>query len=241
MSVLELKGLTVSFGGSRVLHDISLNLEVGEVVGIVGPNGSGKTSLLKAISGLLNLDKKASVIGSIRFLGRSIEHLPPYEIARMGLSVCLGKRVFRNLSVKSCLYIAGHFLDKDAFEKSLQFVYEVFPVLKERSYQIAGTLSGGEQQMLAIGMSLMTNPRLLCLDEPSAGLSPIMKKNVFERLKDVAKRRDIALLISEQDVKTTFSICDRALSLSGGKIVAEIEGEDLKDPEIQKKASLGII
>lgn len=239
--LLEVNELYVFFSGSNVLQNINLKVDSGEIVGIVGPNGAGKTTLLRSISGLLNLDKKVSVKGSIKFLGKSIEQLPPYEVARLGLSVCLGKRVFRNLPVKSCLDIAGHFLEKDILEKKINFVYNLFPILKERSYQLAGTLSGGEQQMLAISMSLMMNPKLICLDEPSAGLSPSMKKSVLEKLREIANTEEVGLLVVEQDVRMTFSVCDRAYVLSGGRIVSEIEGDDLKDPEIQKKASLGLM
>ncbi|MEM0083407.1 MAG: ATP-binding cassette domain-containing protein, partial [Candidatus Nezhaarchaeales archaeon] len=183
--MLQVKDLIVCFGPAVILEKINLYVGEGEVVGVLGPNGAGKTTLLSAISGILKYthSKIVRLSGEIRFRDEQIDNLTAEEIARRGLILCPGKRPFREMTVIENLRVGGFLCrSKEEFKRNLETVFNLFPILKSRAKQVAGTLSGGEQQMLTIAMALMAKPKLLCIDEPSAGLAPLVRKTVFEKL-----------------------------------------------------------
>jgi len=234
--VLEIGGLDVAYGDTQVLWQASLRVDAGECVALIGSNGAGKTTLLSAISGLL--EPKA---GSITFDGEDITGLRADEIVRRRLiHVPEGRRLFAALSVRDNLLLGAHQRhDRAAIDADLQRVYELFPVLKERSTQLAGKMSGGEQQMCAIGRGLMGSPRLLMIDEMSLGLAPVMVQRITEALRTV-NREGLTLLLVEQDVETALSISSRGYVLEAGEVTLSGSSADLlKDPEVVK-AYLGI-
>lgn len=245
--LLEVKDLKVYYDTALVLNEVSIKVEAGKFIGVVGPNGAGKSTLLRTISGLVKWQKDMlkgtkfdiTIEGTVKFDGKRIDTLLPHEIVEKGLIHCPERRrPFREMTVKENLE-AGAYLFKDQMNNNLEIVYELFPVLKERTNQISGTLSGGEQQMLAIGRALMSQPKLLCIDEPSTGLAPMLKKTVFERIRDIQKK-GVTILLAEQDVSSTFSLAHRNYVLSAGKVVAEGTKEDLLKDESIRKAYLGI-
>jgi branched-chain amino acid transport system ATP-binding protein len=247
--LLEVENLSVYYDQALILSDVNLRIDSGELVSLVGPNGAGKTTLLRAISGMINKEKEelkfsgssVRLLGKITYQGERIDHLLSYQIARKGLIHCPERhRPFRGMSVVDNL-LAGAFLCRDKVEvkRRLNIVYGLFPVLKERGFQISGTLSGGEQQMLAIGRSFMLQPELLCIDEPSLGLAPQVKKLVFEQIREI-QNHGIAILLIEQDVKLSFSISAKNYILSSGRIVAEGSSEDLLKDETVKTSYLGL-
>lgn len=248
--LLEVSHLTVSYDKAMLLNDISMHVDAGELVSLVGPNGAGKSTLLRAVTGLVAWEKELrrrsstgwiSIKGKVTFDGKEIQHVPAHEIVKMGLIHCPERRrPFREMSVLDNLY-AGAYLTKNTLEirENLEKVYELFPVLETRSNQISGTLSGGEQQMLAVGRSLMSNPRLLCIDEPSTGLAPIMRAEVFKRIQNI-KEMGITVLLIEQEVSTVFKMTNRNYVLSSGKIVAQGSGDELLQDEIVRKSYLGL-
>ncbi|MBI5896458.1 MAG: ABC transporter ATP-binding protein [Desulfobacterales bacterium] len=201
-----------------IINDISLRVEEGELVSLVGPNGAGKSTTLRAITGLVTWersihrgsDEGVSMQGTVEFMGKRIERTPAHLIAKMGLIHCPERRrPFKEMSVLENLQAGAYLMkDKKEIEENLRHVYQLFPRLKERSHQISGTLSGGEQQMLAIGRALMSNPKLLCIDEPSTGLAPIMRAEVFRKIKEI-KEMGITVLLVEQEVSTVFKMTDR--------------------------------
>ena len=234
--MLRLDRVDVSYGSVRVLHGISLHVEKGECVALLGSNGAGKSTTLKTVSGLLHPEG-----GSITFLGERIDHLQAYKVAIAGIAhVPEGRRVFPQLSVEENLDLGSYLPEaKKERKKNKEWVYSIFPALKERWRQMAGTLSGGEQQMLAIGRGLMLKPRLLMLDEPSLGLAPILTDGVYEKLEEI-RREGISILLVEQDVLRALGICDRGYVLENGRI--HLEGRRaqlLKNREI-KAAYLGM-
>jgi branched-chain amino acid transport system ATP-binding protein len=241
--LLQVSELSVYYGSALALDRVSLKVDEGEIVSVTGPNCAGKTTLLRAISGLLNLTykKTARLSGKITFNGERIDHLTPDKIARRGLILCPdGKRPFREMTVIDNLRAGGYLCrNKEELKRNLEIVFNLFPVLKLRSKQIAGTLSGGEQTMLAIGRALMAQPKLLCIDEPSAGLAPLVAKSVFEKLKEIT-RKGISILLVEQNVKLAFSISDRNYILSGGRIVAEGTSQELLKNDVIRKSYLGL-
>jgi branched-chain amino acid transport system ATP-binding protein len=216
----------------------------------VGPNGAGKSTLLRAITGLVSWEKEItrrsarediSIAGTIRFMGERIDKTPAHNIVKKGLIHCPERRrPFREMSVLDNLR-AGAYLDKDSsrIQKNLESVYLLFPVLKARSKQVSGTLSGGEQQMLAIGRALMSRPKLLCIDEPSTGLAPILRAEVFEKIAEI-RTLGITILLVEQEVSTVFKMASRNYVLSSGKIIAEGAGEKLLQDEVLRKTYLGL-
>jgi len=234
--MLEVNRINVYYGDLQVLWDISLKVDEGEIVALCGSNGAGKSTLLKTISGLLSPRS-----GSIRFFGERIDGHQPYEIVRKGISlVPEGRRIFPYMTVVDNLKLGAHTQkDERGKEESLKLVYEIFPVLKERKNQLAGTLSGGEQQMLAIGRALMSHPKLLLLDEPSIGLAPIIRERIFEVIREVRKR-GITILLAEQNVYQTLKLADRAYVLENGRVVLTGTGEEVLQNENVKKAYLGI-
>ncbi len=248
--LLQVSNLTVSYDKAMILNDISMHVQDGELVSLVGPNGAGKSTLLRAITGLVIWEKSIhrgttegdiTLDGKVVFEGESIERVPAHEITKRGLIHCPERRrPFREMTVLDNIY-AGAYLIKDKAEvhRNLDNVYQLFPRLKERAKQISGTLSGGEQQMLAIGRALMSNPKLLCIDEPSTGLAPIMKEEVFKKIYEIQKM-GITVLLVEQEVNAVFALASRNYVLSSGKIIAEGSGAELLKDEVLRKTYLGL-
>ena len=235
MSMLEVKDLVVSYGAIKALRGISFDVDAGEIISLIGSNGAGKTTTLHSVS---NLIKKVS--GSITFDGVDITSLPADKIVQMGLiQVPEGRRVFANMSVKENLEMGAYLRrDKENIKKDMEWCYELFPRLKERLSQLSGTLSGGEQQMLAMGRALMSKPSIILMDEPSMGLSPILVNEIFDIIQEVSKSGTTVLLV-EQNAKKALSIADRAYVLETGKIVLDGKAEDLLNDDSIKKAYLG--
>jgi branched-chain amino acid transport system ATP-binding protein len=248
--LLEVSNLTICYDKAMILNDISLHVKQGELVSLVGPNGAGKSTLLRAITGLVLWEKgikrgtrggDISFEGTVAFEGERIERVPAHEITRRGLIHCPERRrPFREMTVMENLH-AGSYLEKNKsqIQKNLESVHQLFPVLKARSKQISGTLSGGEQQMLAIARALMSRPKLLCIDEPSTGLAPILRAEVFEKISEI-RNLGITILLVEQEVSTVFKMASRNYVLSSGKIIAEGTGEQLLRDEILRKTYLGL-
>ena len=236
MPLLEVNNIDVSYGDVQVIFGLSLNVEKGEVVSIIGGNGAGKSTLLRTISGLMTASA-----GEIRFSGNSIEKEPPENIVTSGIiQVPEGRRLFPLISVKDNLIVGAYNkrASKDA-EKTLRQVYDLLPRLEEREDQMAMTLSGGEQQMVAIGRGLMAKPHLLMLDEPSLGLAPILIKDIFDTVRKIADQ-GMTVLMVEQDVKHSLSLSDRGYVLEHGRVAMEGRAEDLIDDPHIKEAYLGI-
>jgi branched-chain amino acid transport system ATP-binding protein len=248
--LLEVANLTVRYDKAVLINNLSMGVDKGELVSLVGPNGAGKSTLLRAITGLVNWEKEitrrsaredVSIEGTISFMGARIDKIPAHKIVKKGLILCPERRrPFRELTVLDNLY-AGAYLDKDdsRIQKNLESVYRLFPDLKVRSKQISGTLSGGEQQMLAIGRALMSGPKLLCIDEPSTGLAPILRAEVFEKIAEI-QNLGITILLVEQEVSTVFKMASRNYVLSSGKIIAEGTGDQLLQDEVLRKTYLGL-
>lgn len=233
--MLEVKGLNVHYGVIHALKDIDIEVKEGEIVALIGANGAGKTTLLQSISGLL---KKTS--GEVMFLGESMTKLSAKQIVEHGITqVPEGRRIFSGMSVYENLLMGAYLRkDKDGIKKDLEDIYERFPILKDRSSQDASTLSGGEQQMLAMGRALMARPKILLLDEPSMGLAPILVKEIFNIVEDINKKGTTVLLV-EQNARMALSIADRAYVLETGKIVLSGTGKELALSEDIQKAYLG--
>ncbi len=246
--MLEISNLTVCYDKAMIINDISLKVHEGELVSLVGPNGAGKSTTLRALTGLVMWEKSIhrgdgdiTLSGTVEFMGKRIERTAAHEIAKMGLIHCPERRrPFKEMSVYENLRAGAYMLkDKREIARNLQNVYNLFPRLQERTDQVSGTLSGGEQQMLAIARSLMCNPKLLCIDEPSTGLAPIMRAEVFRKIKEI-QEMGITVLLVEQEVSTVFKMTDRNYVLSSGKIIAEGAGKDLLKDEVLRKTYLGM-
>lgn len=235
MSMLEVKDLEVYYGVIQAIKGISFHVEEGEVIALIGANGAGKTTTLQTITGMLN-----AKAGSIQFEGTELTKIPGHKIVSMGMAhVPEGRRVFAQLSVLENLKLGAYTRkDKTEIEESLKRVYKSFPRLEERKNQLAGTLSGGEQQMLAMGRALMSKPRIVLMDEPSMGLSPIFVEEIFNIIKEISAEGTTVLLV-EQNAKKALSIADRAYVLETGKIVLEGDAKDFLNDESIKKAYLG--
>lgn len=233
--MLEVKDLVVNYGAIRALKGISFNVKQGEIISLIGSNGAGKTTTLHSIS---NLIKKQS--GSVIFNGVDISSLPAEQIVRHGLiQIPEGRRIFANLTVKENLEMGSYTRkDKENIKKDLEHVYELFPRLKERIKQISGTLSGGEQQMLAMGRGLMAKPKLLLLDEPSMGLAPILVDEIFEIIKKINEEGTTILLV-EQNAFKAMNIANRVYILETGNVSASGNSEDMISDPAVKKAYLG--
>jgi len=235
MAMLEVKGLQVYYGVIQALKDVSFEVNQGEVIALIGANGAGKTTTLHTVTGLLPAKQ-----GSIMFEGVDITKMPAHKIVEMGIAhVPEGRRVFADLTVYENL-IMGAYTRKDKKEiaENLENVYKRFPRLRERKTQRAGTLSGGEQQMLAMGRALMSNPKMIVMDEPSMGLSPIFVNEIFDIIEKVSASGTTVLLV-EQNAKKALSIADRAYVLETGKIVLSGDANDLMNDDSIKKAYLG--
>ena len=233
-TVLTVDNINVYYGAIHALKGISLDVNRGEIVTLIGANGAGKSTTLHTISGLLR-----SRTGDIEFLESSISHVPAHKIVSMGIShVPEGRRIFQGMTVQENLQMGAFVTKKDRIEHNLEYVYDQFPRLKERTNQIAGTLSGGEQQMLAMGRALMSDPELLMLDEPSMGLAPILVDQIFEIIKNLNKAGTTILLV-EQNAQMALSVADRAYVIETGRITLSGTGEELSKSEEVKKAYLG--
>lgn len=235
MSMLKITDLEVFYGVIQAIKKLSFEVNQGEVVALIGANGAGKTTILHTITGLV-----AAKSGKIEFEGKDITRLPGHKIVSLGMAhVPEGRRVFAELTVLENLKMGAYTRkDKKEMEDTLRMVYQKFPRLEERRNQEAGTLSGGEQQMLAMGRALMSHPRIILMDEPSMGLSPIFVEEIFKIIQEISAGGTTVLLV-EQNAKKALSIADRAYVLETGKIVLEGEAKKLLDDESVKKAYLG--
>jgi branched-chain amino acid transport system ATP-binding protein len=236
MALLEISNIDVFYGDVQVVFDLSLKVEEGEVVSIIGGNGAGKSTLLKTISGLMQPSK-----GEITFEGKPIHHRPPEEVVERGIvQVPEGRRLFSLMSVQDNLIVGAYNRRADSQkEKTLEEVYTLFPRLRERLAQLAMTLSGGEQQMVAIGRGLMAQPKILMLDEPSLGLAPLLIKDIFETVRQIAQQGTTVLMV-EQDVKHSLSLSDRGYVLEHGRAVMEGPARELLENPHIKTAYLGL-
>lgn len=233
--MLTVKDLNVSYGAIHAIHDVSLEVRDGEIVSLIGANGAGKTTILHTITGL-----KKSSSGTIDYNGNDLTKIQPSNIITLGMAhVPEGRHIFPSMTVLENLEMGAYIRnDKDGIQKSIEDVFSRFPRLKERSRQLAGTLSGGEQQMLAVGRALMSNPSILLMDEPSMGLSPLLVKEIFSIIQEVHKQ-GITVLLVEQNAKMALSIADRAYVLETGDITISGDAKELlSDPRV-KKAYLG--
>ena len=235
MALLEVKDLQVYYGMIQALKGISFEVNQGEVVALIGANGAGKTTTLHAVTGLLPI--KA---GQVKLKDVDITKVPPHKIVSMGMAhVPEGRRVFAQLSVFENLKMGAYTRkDKEEFRKNLEMVYDKFPRLQERRNQLAGTLSGGEQQMLAMGRALMSKPKLLMLDEPSMGLAPLLVEQVFDIIKEL-HRAGVTILLVEQNARMALSVADRGYVLETGHIILSGPGQELLSDEGVKRAYLG--
>lgn len=233
--LLEIKELNVHYGKARALSDISLHVGAGEIVSIVGANGAGKTTILRTISKL-----KKPTSGEIRFQGKRIDGMPPHKVARFGIfQIPAGREIFTAMSVLDNLKI-GAFLrnDRKKINRDLEYVYHLFPILKEKQSQMGGELSGGQQQMLAIGRALMADPKLILMDEPSTGLSPILVAEVAKTIQDI-NREGISILLVEQNCRMALKLAKRAYILETGALALSGEACDLIDDDMVKQCYLG--
>ncbi len=233
-SVLTVRDINVYYGAIHAIKGISFDVNKGEIVTLIGANGAGKSTTLHTVSGLLR-----SRTGDIEFLGSSIARTPAHKIVSKGIShVPEGRRIFQGMTVEENLQMGAFVAKPERIAHNLEYVYEQFPRLKERTKQIAGTLSGGEQQMLAMGRALMSDPRLLMLDEPSMGLAPILVDQIFEIIQNLHKAGTTILLV-EQNAQMALSVADRAYVIETGRITLSGTGEELARSDEVRKAYLG--
>ncbi len=234
--MLEIKDLKVSYGAINALRGISLTVNQGEIVTLIGANGAGKSTTLRAISGLIKAQS-----GSITYEGKSIFNHPAHKIVAQGLSqVPEGRMVFANLTVLENLKMGAYLRnDKAAIPQEMDYVFRIFPRLKERVKQHAGTLSGGEQQMLAIGRALMSKPRFLMLDEPSLGIAPLLVKTIFEKIVEINRQHGITILLVEQNANRALEISQRGYVLESGAIILQDDSAKLRTNDQVRKAYLG--
>ncbi len=232
--ILKADNLNVYYGAIHAIKGISFTVNEGEIVTLIGANGAGKSTTLQTVSGLMR-----SRTGSIEFCGENISHVPAHRIVEKGLAqVPEGRRVFLQMSVRENLEMGAYTQSGKTLDEDLEMVYELFPRMAERRKQIAGTLSGGEQQMLAMGRALMSHPKLLMLDEPSMGLAPILVEQIFEIIRQMHKAGTTILLV-EQNAQMALSVADRAYVLETGKITLSGTGKELASSEEVKRAYLG--
>ena len=235
MAMLEVKDLEVYYGVIQAIKGISFEVNEGEIVTLIGANGAGKTTTMQSIMGLIPIKH-----GTVTYEGQSLNRVPSHKIVRMGMTqVPEGRRVFQELTVYENLLLGAYTKnDSKSVKKDIDAIYDKFPRLKERKMQVAGTLSGGEQQMLAMGRALMSKPKLLMLDEPSMGLSPLLVDQVFDIIKEI-HREGTTILLVEQNAGKSLAISDRAYVLENGKIAYSGTGKELSESDNIKKAYLG--
>ena len=232
--ILKVDNINVYYGAIHAIKGVSLEVNEGEIVTLIGANGAGKSTTLKAISNLLH-----TKTGSIEFFGEKLAHIPPHKIVEKGLAhVPEGRRIFLQMTVQENLEMGAYTQSGKYYDADIASVYDQFPRLKERRKQIAGTLSGGEQQMLAMGRALMSRPKLLMLDEPSMGLAPILVDQIFDIIKDL-HRKGTTILLVEQNAQMALSVADRAYVMETGKITLSGTGKELAQSDSVKKAYLG--
>ncbi len=236
MNILEIKNLHVNYGAIKALKGIDLHVKDKSIVTLIGANGAGKSTLLRTISSLLK-----PVSGEIKFQGKDITNLSPDKIVETGISQSPeGRMIFSNLTVKENLEMGAYTRkDKQNLKVDLDFIYEFFPRLKERLKQMGGTLSGGEQQMLAISRALMSKPKLLLLDEPSLGIAPLLVKSIFEQIVELNKKTGITILLVEQNANIALSVADYGYVMETGEIILEGDAKSLSQNEEVRKAYLG--
>jgi branched-chain amino acid transport system ATP-binding protein len=234
-SLLTLSNIHVHYGGVKALDGANIQVSKGEIVALMGPNGAGKSTVLKAIFGLAPIES-----GKIIWEGSEIE-LKPYEVVELGISfVPQGRRVFKHLTVYENIEIGGHAIkNKKVLQERIEEVLEIFPVLKEKLKQKSGQLSGGQQQMVALARGLVTDPKLLLLDEPSLGLAPKIVKEVFEKIKEINKKRGTAIIVVEHNLKSLLEIAHAAYVLDKGNVIARGEGKDFLKSDILEKVFMG--
>ncbi|MFZ0927054.1 MAG: ABC transporter ATP-binding protein [Syntrophobacteraceae bacterium] len=249
--LLEVRNLSVHYYTAQVLNEASFSVDSGELVAMVGPNGAGKTTLLRAIAGLtrwqrdINRGRRAIfsnivTTGEVYFQGERIDHLPAYKIARSGLIVCPERaKPFIELSLLDNLRAGALFADKKAIDRKLEMIFELFPILRDRRRQVSGTLSGGERVMMALGRSLMTDPKLMLIDEPSTGLAPKIKQDLYAKIEEI-RNMGVNMVIVEQDIGFVFNISSRNYVMSKGKIIAEGQADELLADERIRKVYLGL-
>jgi branched-chain amino acid transport system ATP-binding protein len=234
--MVEIKNLSVNYGAINALQGISLQVKDGDIVTLIGANGAGKTTTLKTISGLLEARS-----GEIIYEGRNIANLKPHQIVKLGIShVPEGRMIFANLTVHENLMMGAYLqTDRGIVRKELNFVFAMFPRLMERQSQVAGTLSGGEQQMLAIGRALMSRPKFLMMDEPSLGIAPLLVKTIFEKIVEINRERRIAILLVEQNANLALEISNYGYVLETGRIILQDSSAALRQNPQVKSAYLG--
>ena len=234
--MLEVKNLTVNYGAIAALHGVSLTVKQGDIVTLIGGNGAGKTTTLKAISGLLRTQT-----GEVIYQGRNIANLPPHQIVKLGIShVPEGRMIFANLTVLENLR-AGAYLqfDKETIRREMDYVFNIFPRLQERVKQVAGTLSGGEQQMLSIGRALMSKPKFLMLDEPSLGIAPLLVKTIFQKIVEINRQQNITILLVEQNANLALEVSRYGYVLETGRITLRDQSAALRQNPQVRSAYLG--
>ncbi len=234
MAMLEVNDINVYYGSIHAIKGVSFEVNEGEIISLIGANGAGKTTTLHTISGLLK-----STTGSMSFMGQNLAHVPAHKIVSLGLAqVPEGRRVFLGMDVEENLEMGAYTQPNSTIKDSLELVYERFPRLKERRRQVAGTLSGGEQQMLAMGRAMMSKPKLLMLDEPSMGLAPILVEEIFDIIKTLNQAGTTILLV-EQNAQMALSIADRGYVLETGQVVLADDAKNLLHNDSVRKAYLG--
>jgi len=234
--MLEIHDLEVAYGSITALHRVNIKVEKGKIITLVGSNGAGKSTTLKAVSGLVRIRR-----GKVLLEGVDITNWPPHRVVGMGITqVPEGRMIFSNLTVLENLQMgAFHRKDKEGLKKDYQYVFSLFPRLNERQKQLGGTLSGGEQQMLAIGRALMSKPRYLMLDEPSLGIAPILVKAIFAKIVEINRELGITILLVEQNANLALEISDYGYVLETGRIILEDESAKLRTNNLVKEAYLG--
>jgi branched-chain amino acid transport system ATP-binding protein len=249
--LLEVRNLTVHYYTAMVLNEASFSVDAGELVAVVGPNGAGKTTLLRAIAGLTRWEREINrgrraifsnivTTGEVYFEGRRIDNLPAHKIARSGLIVCPERaKPFVELSVLDNLKAGALFAERNAVERKLDMVFELFPILAQRRKQVSGTLSGGERVMLALGRSMMTDPKLMLIDEPSTGLAPRTKEDLYAKIQEI-RNMGVNLVIVEQDIGFVYNLSSRNYVMSKGKIIAQGSADELLADERIRKIYLGL-
>jgi len=233
--ILTVKNVETFYGKAQVLRDVSLSVSRKKIVAVVGSNGSGKTTLLKTICGIVKPAR-----GIIEFMGNEIHNYPTEKIVNLGISmVAEGRELFSDMVVLENLELGGYLKKRSDFKKNVERIFSLFPALRNSVHQFAGTLSGGQQQMLAIGMALMAGPKLLLLDEPSLGLAPIIKEEILREINSISREGETTILLVEQNVNMALSICEYGYILETGRVILEDVADSLLGNDLVKKAYLG--